>query len=710
MNSLVVDHMQITQFTPSIMMSLTLGMGIDYSLFLLARFLEAMAKTTSTTTSTTTAASIQIMLEQAGQVVLVSGTTLLCTFLALVALPLPMLQSVGVGAAVAIASAILMNLLVTPALLYTPLLKNGLRLSSTSPSTWNQRNVMTTTEPLLSSLDVSAIDEDASLQQPLLNGHEDDASFQREPEQQQQDSLWFRLAKQVLHPYKSIIIVLIFLQFLLWPVASNSRRLDSSDLSFESLLPQDAPSLQVYHRLVDPTDRGGGNFGPGKLAPFRIVLDGTPSNTTMDTPQAFDLQHDLVKALMAKNNNSQIIAGASFVGISVANNVPVPYSVYLASKKCGPTDDQVHVHSNLEGCDNDALRCLHFLDEQMLSSDRYTTYFVVELESVSPFDKEGIAWLEETRHRVDYWMKNQHTKNSQSKVQVYIDGTAAIAQDAVHAVYSSFPWVVASTLGVVFCLLGVVFRSVVPPLRSIVSISFTLAVSFGMAVLVYQDGIWDRWHIRSFTAVDPELSWLVPIMSFSIVVGLALDYDVFLVTRVLEFRWLEKYGHESSIAAGLDASGGIITSAGVIMALAFGSLLASQSPALDQWAFIVTTAVLLDTFVVRSLLVPAMMGWTGSKYSWYPRSMPIPQTRLGGFDLLSVEGNNDAILPEGRSILSSSSGRVQLEALLQEDEENDSAPRPPARRETLYYEAVEQPEDLASSTTSRPADDQSNII
>ena len=690
MNCFVVSRMQITQFTPSIMMSLTLGMGIDYTLFLVARVLEALAASSSRDHNhgppsfSSWFQAVQVMLEQAGQVVVVSGTTLLSTFLALVALPLPMLQSVGVGAAVAIASAIVMNLMVTPSLLYSPLIQKWL-LPVVSPHP--QRPATNEEGNFRSS------ENDQDLSAPLLHGH-GTHSFSNEgqpPSNEPQEStgtnsIWIRLAKQVLHPYKSIIIVVIILQFLLWPVAWNAHRLDSSDLSFESLLPEDSPSLQAYHRLVDPTENGGGNFGPGKLAPYRIVFDGTKSNTTMDTEYAFGLQQDLVQMLLSKNNShagDDDQVGASFVGISVANNTMIPYSVYMASKMCTTSPCSV------------LLRCLHVLDEHMLSSDRYATYILVELESVSPFDQDGIAWLDQTRRCLDEWMTRQHHSYPAATINVYLDGTAAIAQDAVHAVYSSFPLVIASTLAVVFVLLGVVFRSIVPPLRSIVSISFTLVVSFGMAVLVYQDGIWDDWHMRSFTAVNPELSWLVPIMSFSIIVGLALDYDVFLVTRILEFRVLEKFGHESSIAAGLDATGGIITSAGLIMALAFGSLLASQSPALDQWAFLVTTAVLLDTFVVRTVLVPAMMGWTGSKHSWYPRLLPRPQVRLDGFDVL--ESSDEDIQSEPRS---NTSDRDQLEALLQDDDKDDRARAPLDRRETLYYETIERAEDLGSPNSA----------
>jgi uncharacterized membrane protein YdfJ with MMPL/SSD domain len=109
-------------------------------------------------------------------------------------------------------------------------------------------------------------------------------------------------------------------------------------------------------------------------------------------------------------------------------------------------------------------------------------------------------------------------------------------------------------------------------------------------------------------------------MAFSIIVGLALDYDVFLISRILEYRQ-EGLDHESSIVAGLYSTGGIITAAGLIMAVAFGGLMFSSSPVLYQWSFLLTSAVLLDTFVIRTLVVPIVLGWTG-KFSWWPRRLP----------------------------------------------------------------------------------------
>ena len=94
--------------------------------------------------------------------------------------------------------------------------------------------------------------------------------------------------------------------------------------------------------------------------------------------------------------------------------------------------------------------------------------------------------------------------------------------------------------------------------------------------------------------------------------------------RVIEFR-VEGYSDSISLARGVYRTGRIITAAGIIMAIAFGALLFSDTPALNQLAFFLSFAVLFDTFVIRSVVVPAMMGLLGS-WNWWPRKLPPPIT------------------------------------------------------------------------------------
>ena len=95
---------------------------------------------------------------------------------------------------------------------------------------------------------------------------------------------------------------------------------------------------------------------------------------------------------------------------------------------------------------------------------------------------------------------------------------------------------------------------------------------------------------------------------------------------MLEFR-LEGFTDDSAVLKGLYKTGGIITAAGIIMAVAFSGLLLSGELLLNQTAFMLVVAVLVDTFVVRTVLVPILMGLTGTK-SWWPRNLPLPTIDL----------------------------------------------------------------------------------
>lgn len=596
------------------MTSLTLAMSIDYSLFLLSRYLEDTSNKDN---------AIRRMLQYGGHVLLLSGLTLMFTFLVLIFLPLAMLKSVGIGAAVAIGSALIVNLTLVPALLHTRL------------GDWI----------IVKPMDANDTTDESFLQRPQ--------NHQEACELVPRSSFWYRLSQQILHPYKSVIIFLVIVQLLI-PVALYATQLKSS-LSFDLMLPRSSNALQIYHSL-------GGKLGYGRLSPYRILFDGRDAQIRMDSEEGFDVMHRVLDELSAIDKEGDGITHVSsgmqefeeekrtlmdalgfskdhhqdqanttvlcetdmestekttnYAGIAVLKNVRVPHSMFIAAKYC----------SQLNPCPVEILHLIEYVDEASTSPDRFATFVTATLP-VNPFSDEGVQWLESARETIQ---RLSHG-GAMGSIQVYIEGSAAIEYDAVEAVYGAFPTVVTITIVVVFVLMAAFFRSIVVPLRSVVSIAMTLCFVFGLCVLVYQHGILNWTRIPSWTSTGDEISWLVPVMAFSIIVGLALDYDVFLISRILEYR-NEGIDHESSIVAGLYSTGGIITAAGVIMAVAFGGLMFSSSPVLYQWSFLLTSAVLLDTFVIRSLVVPIVIGWTG-KWSWWPRRLPeVVEIHMTGSD------------------------------------------------------------------------------
>ena len=190
--------------------------------------------------------------------------------------------------------------------------------------------------------------------------------------------------------------------------------------------------------------------------------------------------------------------------------------------------------------------------------------------------------------------------------------------DAVDEVMSEAPTILAGTTSVVvFLIAGLAFRSLLIPLRLLLTIFATLVLTAGSAVLTYQtiDGL-------------DGVYWLLPIACGCLVIGLTIDYDVFLVSRIYELRH-EGFSTEGAIVRAMDAQSGTITTAGLIMTIAFSSLLLSSTTVLNQWGFMLVVASLYDTFVVRASIVPSLM-FAFVEANWWPGRVPAPLRAVDG--------------------------------------------------------------------------------
>lgn len=328
----------------------------------------------------------------------------------------------------------------------------------------------------------------------------------------------------------------------------------------------------------------------------------------------------------------------TYNGIAHVRGFNVPYALFESAKVCT---------RNLGECPIENFRALSAMDDKMTSTDRLTTYMVATL-AVSPFSDEGIAWLLAARDII----QNLDDQNILRNYTVDVAGGAAVEYDVVQAVYSAAPRCIGLTLGIIFVLMALFFRSIIAPLRSVVCICLTQGFAFGMLVLTYQQGLFDWIGLQNLIGTG-ELSWLAPVLAFSIIVGLGLDYEIFLIDRVLEFR-MEGASHKSAVVAGFHDTGPIISAAGLIMAIAFGGLMLGPSPALYQWSFLLTTAVLFDTMIGRMVRV-VLLGYT-AQYSWWPRVLPAETIDL----LLQNGGKSDKCTDTGDGNDDNNGGEVIL--------------------------------------------------
>uniref|UniRef100_A0A7S2DNU0 Membrane transport protein MMPL domain-containing protein n=1 Tax=Haptolina brevifila TaxID=156173 RepID=A0A7S2DNU0_9EUKA len=109
-------------------------------------------------------------------------------------------------------------------------------------------------------------------------------------------------------------------------------------------------------------------------------------------------------------------------------------------------------------------------------------------------------------------------------------------------------------------------------------------------------------------------------------IGLSLDYDIFIISSIYDLRH-EGYSTEGAIMKAMSTESNTITVAGLIMTVAFSSLLLSSTDVLNQWGFMLVSTSLIDTFIVRTLLVPALM-FCAVEWNWWPGKMPSPTKTL----------------------------------------------------------------------------------
>jgi RND superfamily putative drug exporter len=190
-----------------------------------------------------------------------------------------------------------------------------------------------------------------------------------------------------------------------------------------------------------------------------------------------------------------------------------------------------------------------------------------------------------------------------------VGGSDATALDTNDAAAADLALIVPIILAIVFVILALILRSLVAPVLLIASVLATFFASLGA-------GNWIFLNVLGFPAFDAN----VTLYAFLFLVALGVDYNIFLTTRAREERF--RFGTREGMIRALSSTGGVITSAGVLLAAVFAVLGVLPVVALTQVGIIVCIGVLLDTLVVRTVLVPALVFLTGDAF-WWPSRRPV---------------------------------------------------------------------------------------
>jgi RND superfamily putative drug exporter len=222
---------------------------------------------------------------------------------------------------------------------------------------------------------------------------------------------------------------------------------------------------------------------------------------------------------------------------------------------------------------------------------------------------------------------------AQTQSVAYVGGTTAIVADFSTVMAKAMPVFLSVVVGLGFLMLLVLFRSAVVSLTAVVTSLLSFAASTGITVAVFQWG-WLN-GLLGVTGTGPIFPFL-PVMVFAILFGLSMDYHVFLVSRMQE-EWARTHDNPVAVRRGLAGSGRVVLMAALIMSAVFAAFIPTPNNTIKLFGIALTSAVLVDAFLIRLVFVPSFMSMLGTANWWLPAWLG---NRLPHFE---VEGAADEI-------------------------------------------------------------------
>jgi putative drug exporter of the RND superfamily len=233
-------------------------------------------------------------------------------------------------------------------------------------------------------------------------------------------------------------------------------------------------------------------------------------------------------------------------------------------------------------------------------------------------------------------------RHSGAVVETSVGGDGAIFLDFRDAMLSRFPLLVAGVTLVTFIMLMMFFQSVFLPLKAILMNFVSILATYGVLVMIFQYGWGDR--VLGFTSLG-GLGILTPPTLFAVLFALSTDYEVFMLSRVKEYFHATR-DNEEAVARGLQNTAGLITAAGLILVGTFGSFAAADVVAVKEIGIGLAVGVLIDSTIVRVIMVPATMRLMGEANWWMPAWLKriVPELREAGSPgLRYLHGLNGAL-------------------------------------------------------------------
>jgi len=562
----------IMAVTPGLTSCLMISVSIDYAIFLLVRFREELPEPhrqfkADDSWDDAIDAAIGTTMSTSGATILLSGCVLFLAFLFMSFFPIAIVASMGMGACIAMVVMILVNLTLVPALL------SEFRVFFTTGVTKKVKGAQA---------------------------------------QSCTDQCWRRVATVVTTcPWNffSLLVVVLLSLAVAYPLFDMQTSGDLRQI------------VGLGTRLAKVGERINDRFGGGITYPVEFLMVPVDSSTPILSSQFFNQSSGFIQALQ-KDIQEKVPEAAdtsfNFLTFQTSTGKAVNFEELddLCLLKKGWTQRKIVERALIRGWtwfENLQPMCRLFVNAMTNTYD-YHTYkptaaYGMIIPSIEPMGKLGQKFLDALRSAY-------LVEGPRYGIRAWFGGDAVKNLDMVSSLYGTFPKAILATVVTAALLLLITFRSIVMPIRCLLSNALTLGFAYGFTVIVYQYGALDFLGMSGVNGKFKSLPWCAPVIVFFIIFGIGLDYDIFLLVRITELRSKGKTPQEA-VREGLVSTGGIITAAGLVMACAFSGILFSSMFQQAMFGFMITIAVLFDTFVARSVITPAGMSLLGY-CNWWP--------------------------------------------------------------------------------------------
>ena len=546
---LVALRVEMSIYVLNIATMLGLSLAIDYSLFIVSRFREELAR------GRTVGESVERAIGTSGKAVAFSGFAVAIGLSGLLFFEAAALRSIGIAGSLTVLSSAFYALTFLPALL-------GML------------------GPRVNALSFGG----------LIRRFRPAAELDRTRE-----SRWAGVAQAVMRrPGAVLVPVLAFLFLLGTPFFRLQQGVPDA-----SIFPAGLESRDAYHALV-------AEFPKGETTPITVLADvkGSPTDPAN------------VRALVDYAERLHAIDGI--------DRIESPFS-NLKNPETGAaltTDEIVALYSQPQ---------LPPQLQALLAS--YVHGPTVRLDAISPLDParpDGTAVVATVRDT-----------SAGAGITTQVGGVAALSHDFLVSQAERMPWAIGVTLVASALILFLLFGSLAIPIKGVIMTLLSISASFGALVWIFQEG--NLSNVLNFEPVGFTIAGN-PIIMFSVIFGLSMDYEVLLLSRIQE-AYRRTGDNRASVAEGLARTAGVITGAALIMVSVFSAFALADIITIKSIGVGMAVAVLLDATIIRVLLVPATMRLLGRWNWWAPGVLGRLADRLG---FSHVEDEEPSPAPSGQ--------------------------------------------------------------